>query len=97
MTDRLRCCVPFCRRTTKPGGEWICGVHWPMVSKRTKRRKVVHARFVRREVRRNPKVREYWKLPPGSKARIKAVVMWRLSDAIWARCKREAIERAMGL
>lgn len=100
MADRLRCCVPHCRRTRKAGGagdEWICGVHWPMVSKRTKLFRRLHGRFVRREVRRNPKVLEYWKMKPGSPARIRAVRMWGLSRLLWQRCKREAIERAAGL
>lgn len=95
---RLGCCVPFCRRS-RPGneGEWICSVHWPMVSRRTKARRRLHHRFVRREIRRNPMVAEYWKMPAGSAERIKAVRMWGLSAVIWERCKREAIERAGGI
>jgi hypothetical protein len=40
MTDRLACLVPFCRRTHKPEAysEWICGEHWRLVSKATRRR-----------------------------------------------------------
>lgn len=98
-SDRVPCCVPFCRRTTARGHfrEWICPKHWPAVSRRTKARKSANARFIRRELRRNPLAAEYWKLPPGSKERVKAVRMWRLADAIWERCKAEAIERAMGI
>ncbi|WP_262027630.1 hypothetical protein [Microvirga sp. Mcv34] len=38
MTERVRCCVPFCRRTIaaeklKPWNEWICGKHWSAVPK----------------------------------------------------------------
>lgn len=96
---RVACCVPYCRRTRKPSGfmEWICSKHWAGVSRRTKQRKKANSRFVRRELRRNPMAAEYWKLPPGSQARIKAVRMWGLADAIWNDCKREAIERAAGL
>ena len=37
MTERIACCVPFCRRTTarfRPPTEWICGDHWRGVPKR---------------------------------------------------------------
>jgi hypothetical protein len=38
VSDRVRCVVPFCGRTTKPGdfNEWICAKHWPNVDRRTK-------------------------------------------------------------
>jgi hypothetical protein len=42
MTDRLPCCVPFCRRTTRDDGrfsEWICGAHWRLVDKELRRLK----------------------------------------------------------
>jgi hypothetical protein len=40
MSDRLRCCVPFCRRTHKPGqwAEWMCQKHWVLI--RAERRRV---------------------------------------------------------
>jgi len=100
MSGRVTCLVPHCRRTRKHDSrysEWICSVHWTMVSKRTKAKRVLHNRFVRREIRRRPMVREYWKMRPGSSERIRAVRMWWLSDQLWERCKREAIERAAGL
>lgn len=31
---RLRCCVPFCRRTTRNDrgwDEWLCAAHWKLV------------------------------------------------------------------
>jgi len=95
----VACCVPYCRRARKANGsaEWICSVHWPMVSKRTKRRRALQRRFTRREVRRNPMVREYWKMKAGSPERIRAVRMWQLADQLWDRCKREVIEAAAGL
>lgn len=39
MTERISCCVPFCRRTTRNDGtfsEWICGKHWRLVSRKAK-------------------------------------------------------------
>ncbi|KAB0269007.1 hypothetical protein FEZ63_02555 [Microvirga brassicacearum] len=36
MSDRISCCVPFCRRTRKNDLgflEWICGDHWRGVPK----------------------------------------------------------------
>ncbi|WP_156927842.1 hypothetical protein [Bradyrhizobium sp. Tv2a-2] len=37
-TDRARCVVPFCRRTTKRfKAEWICGNHWPLIPKAQRR------------------------------------------------------------
>lgn len=99
MSDRLKCVVPFCRRTRKKNGhsEWICSVHWPMVSQRTRRRKVENSRFIRRELRRNPMASEYWRMKPGSPERLKAVAMWKVSDSIWLKCKQEAIEVAAGI
>ena len=33
-TDRVRCCVPFCNRTTaKWWDEWICQKHWRPLNK----------------------------------------------------------------
>ncbi|WP_126975557.1 hypothetical protein [Frigidibacter oleivorans] len=40
MADRLRCCIPFCRRThhNREGfGEWICQKHWSAVPKAMRR------------------------------------------------------------
>ena len=40
MTERIACCVPFCRRTTlnKHGwSEWICGDHWRLIPKPLRR------------------------------------------------------------
>lgn len=47
MTERLGCCVPFCRRTTKrtEWDEWLCGDHWRMIPKDKRR---VYGRIVRR-------------------------------------------------
>lgn len=40
MAERLRCCVPFCRRTTgryEPPTEWICADHYKLVPAKLKR------------------------------------------------------------
>ncbi|GLK85698.1 hypothetical protein [Ancylobacter defluvii] len=101
---RLACCVPFCRRTrgvrkgeTGLPSEWICGPHWAGVPRALKRRKSLNFRFIRREMRRQPLASQWWRLPPGSAERIKAIGMWRVAGAIWDRCKRAAIEAAGGI
>lgn len=99
MTDRTPCCVPFCRRTTKAGAfsEWICGKHWALVSKRTKRwRRLADRLLARSDSRFN---RQYaaqgctWTEP--QLQRVDAAR--RLANAGWQRCKREAIEAAAGI
>jgi hypothetical protein len=39
MSERITCCIPFCRRTrANPGfSEWICGDHWRAVPKARRR------------------------------------------------------------
>ena len=39
MTSRIRCLVPFCRRTRRnewgvESAEWVCGPHWSGVPKK---------------------------------------------------------------
>lgn len=49
MANRLTCCIFGCHRSTgKDFNEWICSVHWKLVSKTIKRRR---ARF-RREAKK---------------------------------------------
>lgn len=38
LYDRIPCLVPHCRRGTRrfPDGEFICGKHWPLVSRKLK-------------------------------------------------------------
>lgn len=82
MRARIRCCVPFCRRTTKAGrfGEWICAKHWPLVPASLKRRRAELRRIARRT------------LDADRLARISA------ADArLWERCKRAAVEMAAGI
>lgn len=101
--DRIACCVPFCRRTIARSrlpdehNEWICGKHWPLVSRRLKAEYRLAKCRARRIIARKSVYREYWKLPPGSPGRVSAVSMWRRLDGIWERCKVDAIERAMGI
>ncbi|WP_159953151.1 hypothetical protein [Rhizobium sp. 18065] len=99
MTDRISCCVPYCRRTTigKGFNEWICGKHWPLVPRSTKAAWRTTKKRVRAVIRRKPEYREWWLFPSGSPARLSAVKMWRRHDNAWERCKREAIERAAGI
>ncbi len=81
MTDRLRCIVPFCRRTTKPlYREWICGKHWPLVDRALKRRLARLKRLLRRcrTDRQWRHVRNHL-------------------DIVWECCKAQAIERAAGI
>jgi hypothetical protein len=98
VTHRISCCVPYCRRTTSAEfREWVCGKHWPLVSRQTKATLRTAKARARRILRSKPQYREYWKLPPGSPARLSAVSMWARLDQAWANCKREAIERAVGI
>ncbi|WP_018266476.1 hypothetical protein [Methylosinus sp. LW4] len=96
---RLPCCVPFCRRTIgadKGYSEWVCPKHWRLVSRETRAAYALARRRARRIIARKPIYREYWRLPAGSPARLSAVAMWRRVDSVWERCKRQAIERALG-
>lgn len=99
---RIGCCVPFCRRTIgaaklAPNSEWVCGKHWPLVPKRLKRHKRLIAKLIHREMHKHPLFNEYWKMPPGSRARIRAYHLWTIDAAVWERCKRAAIEAAGGI
>lgn len=99
MNGRIPCCVPFCRRTTQAGqfSEWICGKHWALVSKRTKRwRRTADRLLARSNARFNRQYDEQgctWTEP-----QLRRVDAARdLAKAGWQRCKREAIEAAAGL
>ncbi len=80
---RLRCCVPFCRRTTPRAAleavwidpEWICADHWKSVPRQDR---AIYARAKR-------KARRSGSLTTPALARL------------WSRCKRVAIERVAGL
>ena len=98
MTDRIRCCVPYCGRTAAREKfpnceEIICGKHWRMAPKRLRLRK----RTIERYYRRHFGDQAYWQFPAGSARRLKAVQAHRLNNLMWERCKRAAIDVALGL
>lgn len=88
--DRLRCCVPHCRRTKKAepdlvateagvidfAGEWICPNHWPAIPAGTRRLHSVAKRRAKKS---------------GTLPALK------LGARLWQRCKRQAIEAAAGI
>ena len=80
--DRLPCCVPFCRRTTRrrpedlSDVEWICPDHWRAVP-RPERAILTRCR------------RKYARRP--------TMASWRAHRRIWRRRKRRAIELAAGI
>jgi hypothetical protein len=97
VTERIKCLVPFCRRTVDgdrfAGCEVICGKHWRMASATLRRR---HSRLSRR-YRRKFGDSAYWTFPAGSAARIEALRLDRLLRKLWDRCKASAIEAAAGI
>lgn len=98
---RVPCVVPFCKRTCsadKGWAEFICQTHWPMVSKQTKRRRrLADKASARADMRFNQTCmrRGVSQWTSSEEARIEAAR--RLARALWERCKREAIERALGI
>jgi hypothetical protein len=95
---RLRCCVPYCRRSASRDkfpnvDEIICGKHWRLAPKAWRVRK----RKIERYYRRHFGDQGYWNFPPGSARRLKAVQAHRLDNLMWDRIKRHAIEVALGI
>jgi hypothetical protein len=89
MSDRIPCCVPFCRRTASlakfpDAGEIICGKHYRLSSAVLRRR----FRKIRRRIERGP-------LKGDTMATLERLE--RLDLALWTRIKAQAIERAAGL
>lgn len=99
MTDRITCCVPYCRRTCRNDAnfsEWICGKHWSLVSKTTKRRRRLADRAKARAFRRSDQ--HYLEQGGLTESQInRALAAAEVSRALWRRCKREAIEKAVGI
>ena len=96
MSDRIHCCVPFCRRTTKDDGhvsEFLCSNHWPTISPHLRRRESK----LRRLYKRRFGDYAFWHFPAGSPKRIEALKLRRLYEKAWERCKSQAIERAAGI
>jgi len=98
--NRTRCCVPFCRRTrgirkgeTELPSEWVCGEHWSAVPKRERRRLSRAYRWYTKRFGNNA----YWSYPPGTPDRIGALRYSRHWQQCWERCKRAAIEMAVGI
>lgn len=97
MAERIRCCVPFCRRTADgekfKGEEIICGKHWRMASATLRhRRSRLSRRYKRHFGDNNP-----WDYPAGSKQRLESYRLARLIYRLWHRCKASAIEAAGGI
>ena len=98
MKQRLSCCVPHCRRTTREDcREWICAKHWALVPRKLRAEYSRAKRVAKRIVARKPAYREWWTFAPGSSDRLAALALWRRLDAIWDGCKSTAIERAAGI
>ena len=92
--DRIKCVVPFCRRTRKPDcTEMICGKHWRMVSRTLRDRKIRMNRRYRRRFGDNAP----WDYPAGSAMRLESVKLARICGKAWEACKRSAIEAAAGI
>ncbi len=102
MTLRLACIVPGCKHTRgqrkgetpiEEGEEWVCGDHWRAVPSYLRRRKARFARLYRKRFGDDP----FWQFPAGSPKRIEAVRIKNLRARSWEQCKREAIERGLGI
>jgi hypothetical protein len=96
--DRIKCCVPFCRRTApaekfKGCKEIICGKHGRMAPRTLRLR----YRKLSRRYRRNLGGLEYWDHPSGSPKRLEGIKLARILDKLWERYKASAIEAAGGL
>lgn len=84
MTVRRQCLVPFCKHGTRrfaEDGDWICSQHWRHVS-RTKKRRLRLA------------YRRWCVAVPSSREQFRWGQIWHRA---WARCKKEAIEAAVGI
>ena len=85
------CCVPFCKgRSRKDWREWVCGRHWRQVSRETRS-------AYRRAWRVVDQSGDPWRHPGGSPERLEAVRNLHTAEALWERCKVEAIEAGMGI
>ena len=102
MTDRISCCVPYCRRTVAkdridPHNEWLCQKHWRLVPRAVKAKKRLADRIWNRANNRflaNYTAQECSFTEPQYQRALSAL---NLARSLWARCKREAIERAVGI
>lgn len=92
MTDRISCCVPFCRRTklAVPGlYEFICSDHTKLVNRPTRRK---YKRFLRRYQQVSAPT-EHVDIELYKEARrLVDILNW-----MFERMKKQAIERSAGL
>lgn len=96
--DRVPCLVPFCRCSTRENQkEWICQKHWSQVPRHTRSAFNLTKKRIRRVIRFKPEYCAYWHMKPGSPARLAACRMWNRYDQAWAKCKKQAIEKAVGI
>ena len=95
-SNRIPCCVPFCKRTAPrsedPDQEIICGPHIRPVSKRLR---AAHKRLNKHVEEIMDKHPEPDDLPVEAAHNVLRLI--RLSDAVWQRIKRHAIETAGGI
>lgn len=99
MTERCRCLVPHCKRTTgrvPVTHEWICSEHWRRVSRYTKRRRQVAKRLMRKADGRFRKLYHDQKGYTDEQLQAYEAVA-RIEQKSWERCKAEAIEKAAGI
>lgn len=91
---RIACCVPFCPRTFKCEGdcnyEIMCADHWRAIPLPMRK---AFKRAQRWEVGK-PYARKY---PPKARWHRFEDDIERARMRLWRRCKRAAIERAMGI
>lgn len=93
MTERIRCVVPFCRRTMKADGqatEHICGRHWRHADREDRRRYQKLRRWALPLIELPPE-----KYSPAMRGEIAATI--RELNGLWEGLKRQAIERAVGI
>jgi hypothetical protein len=101
MNNRISCIVPFCRRTAPAekydGCEIICARHWRSISRDTRAFKAYAERRHRKLFRR-------WQKAVTAGDDVTALRLAHILDKTfatcnraWARCRREAIEAAVGI
>ena len=97
-TDRIPCCIPFCRRTAPrerhPNAtEIICGKHWRTAAKQKRR---VYSRAQRAWCRAAAR-----EIAPGSYANaadlVRAMRAWHRVERLWGAMKTEIIQIAAGI
>lgn len=91
MADRCHCLVPYCRRTTgklDADDPWICGQHWKLVPRWMKRRRT---RLYRLWKKAGGSDTSWPEQPPKARKALRLYWAW------WAKIKKTAIERAVGI